>query len=69
MTVSELIAALRELPSHHQVIVDLHSEWALAGKPILVGGYEAGGYISEPRTREQLLRAHGYVHIPVESER
>lgn len=68
MTVEQLIAALSKFPKRHQVIVDLHSEWASAGEPRLVEGYDNGGYISEARTTEQRLRAHGHVYIPVERE-
>lgn len=69
MTVKQMVEALLLLPEGHQVIVDLHSEWALAAAPTLVTGFDNGGYISEPRFAKDPLKVHGYVYIGVDNER
>ena len=65
MTVEEMIKHLQKMPPKHIVIVDLHSEFAEAGVPSMVTGYNNGGYISRPYSDATATKAHGYVHIPV----
>ena len=65
MTVEELIARLKTLPQGHEVVTDLHSEYAPIEGAYAIVGYDNGGYVSNTYTVEHELKAHGYVYVGV----
>lgn len=65
MTVRDLIALLEKVPPNLTVIVDLHSEMAVAGTVEVIEALDMGGYIAEPYDERSKLRAHEYVYITI----